>query len=186
MNLLILGGLLLLALIAIVAAVLLVMGERGFETRAGNSVLMNPMAMPAAATGTLTKTGAGTGMPNGRSAATESLSSQRLGSAAGMTSPATSASTSTPTPAPTTRTLPSMSKESIPPTEVEEESGGTGLDGEFHELSAELHALHTRAQEMERRISTLMEIVDRLEHDHGGVVAIDIDADGDDSSISPI
>jgi hypothetical protein len=176
MNLLILGGLFLLALIAIVAAVLLVMSERGGETRSGNSALKNPMAMPAAASGTLTKTGAGTGMPNRRSAAIEPPSSQETGSATGMTPPAPPDSTSIR--ALTTRTFPTMSQESIPPTEAEEEPGATNLDGEFHELSTELRALHTRAQEMEQRISTMMEIVDHLEHDHSGYLEHDHDSQG--------
>lgn len=77
-----------------------------------------------------------------------------------------------------TRTLPSMERESFPVTEAQEEQDSSNLDGQFHELSAELRALHSRAQEMEQRIGMLMEIVDRLEHDHGSLFDISSDSEG--------
>lgn len=174
MNILILVGIFLLALIAIVAVVLLVMSERGAENSMENSAMMNPPAMLAADSGASARTG---GEARRSRRATISLSPQEPDTATGMRA-ADAASTAAPVSSPMTRTLPSMKRESFPITEAQEEQDGSNLDGQFHELSAEIRALHSRAQEMEQRINMVMEIVDRLEHDHDGF--LDISSDSED------
>ncbi len=174
MNILILVGIFLIALIAIVAAVLLVMGERGAETSAGDSAMLKPEAIPAADTSASARTEA-RGEAR-RPMATIKLHPQEPDTATGM-----EAADATPTgvsvSSPMTRTFPSRDREGFPLPEAQEGPGVRNLDGQFVELSAELRTLHTRAQEMEQRISMLMEIIDRLEHDHGGLLDMGIDSE---------
>ena len=46
-------------------------------------------------------------------------------------------------------------------------------NGQFHKLSDELHALHTQAQEIEQRLSTLTEMVERIESDQRQYTSVD-------------
>lgn len=46
---------------------------------------------------------------------------------------------------------------------------GSLLDGQFHELAAEIRALHQRAGEIEQGLSALTEAVDRIEREQDGV-----------------
>jgi hypothetical protein len=163
MNILILVGIFFIALVAIVAAALLVMGERGAESNAGNSAITNPAAIPAAASGAGTRAGAGRSMP------TIPLSAQASDATDRGVAPSASVLP------PMTRTFPSLDRERFPLTEAQEEPDS--LNGQFHELSAELRTLQTRAREMEQRISTLMEIVDRIERDQDGLLDIGIDSE---------
>ncbi len=45
-------------------------------------------------------------------------------------------------------------------------------NGQFHRLSDELHALHTQSQEIEHRLSTLTEMIERIEHDQNHFVSV--------------
>src|SRR5256884_2805144 len=49
------------------------------------------------------------------------------------------------------------------------------LNGQYHELANELHALHGRASELEQRLSALTEIADHIEHTRAGSVSIEED-----------
>ncbi|OLE05213.1 MAG: hypothetical protein AUG82_05045 [Ktedonobacter sp. 13_1_20CM_4_53_11] len=122
MNLLIIGGLLALGLLAIVGAVFLAMGEK----RA---------AAPS---------------PSATAKTTQPLKQPTGAAAAKM--PAT--------------------KETLPA--VREETPLV-LNGQYHELANELHALHGRASELEQRLSALTEIADHIEHTRAGSVSIEED-----------
>ena len=47
------------------------------------------------------------------------------------------------------------------------------INGQFHTLSVELRALHTQAQEIEHRLTTLNEMVERIEPDQSHYVNVD-------------
>lgn len=45
-------------------------------------------------------------------------------------------------------------------------------NGQFHELSVELHTLHGQAQEIEHRLSILTEMIERIERSQGGRTSV--------------
>ena len=47
------------------------------------------------------------------------------------------------------------------------------VNGQFHKLSDELHALHTQAQEIEQRLGVLTEMLERIEHNQNQYVNVD-------------
>ena len=49
------------------------------------------------------------------------------------------------------------------------EQGFSALNGQFNELATELRALHREAQDIERRLSVLTEMVSRIEREYGEV-----------------
>ncbi|HLI05965.1 MAG TPA: hypothetical protein VKV40_05290 [Ktedonobacteraceae bacterium] len=167
MNVLILGGIFLIAFIAIVAAALLAMGERAPEINAGNSAVTNSVAIPAAAADT--SAGTGTGGDAGKPVPTIPLTAQAPNTAGrDLSSPASVSSS-------VTSALSSPDRESFSLAEAQEEP--ESFNGQFRALSAELRALRTRAREMEQRLNMLMEIVDRIERDQGGLMDIGIDSE---------
>ena len=46
-------------------------------------------------------------------------------------------------------------------------------NGQFHSLSVELQALHAQAQEIEHRLSTLTEVIERIGHNQSHYVSVD-------------
>ena len=78
--------------------------------------------------------------------------------------------------APTQPSLPAPKEEIISQNTVPVQQKAQSFpvaNGQFHKLSVELHALHGQAQEIERRLSILTEIVERIEHDQSHYVGID-------------
>ena len=122
MNLLIIGGLLALGLLAIVGAVFLAMGEKraAAPSPSATAKTTQPLKQP-------------TGAPVAKMPATK-------------------------------ETLPAVREETL-----------LVLNGQYHELANELHALHGRASELEQRLSALTEIADHIEHTRAGSVSIEED-----------
>jgi hypothetical protein len=70
-------------------------------------------------------------------------------------------------------TVPGASDRLIAPVPVapaaHEERSFPALNGQFYELAAELRALHSEAQDIERRLGVLTEMVSRIEREYGEV-----------------
>lgn len=125
MNLLIIGGLLAIAVVAILVAVLLGMGEQRAEKSRIN--------------GGVTPVSTGT-MPSVEQPATSSRAVERGDS---------------------TRQLPSLAEK--PLQSVEEDQQLYALNGQLHELAAELRTLYQQAWELERQLRGLTEKADHIE-----------------------
>lgn len=54
-------------------------------------------------------------------------------------------------------------------TGAHEESGFPALNGQFYELAAELRTLHSQAQDIERRLGLLTEMINRIEQEYGEI-----------------
>jgi len=132
-NILILGGLLLLGIAAIVVAVVLLLGEQRAEKARATSVTPStPAASPVALEA-----------PRPRPART----TQRLAA-------------STP---PVRQSVPTAPVRETPLQARADEQQHFALNGQFHELAAELRTLYQQASDLEQRLHTLSEIADRVE-----------------------
>lgn len=135
MNLLIIGGLLVIAAAAILGAVLLSIGEQRAEKARANGV---PAPVPT-------------------NVSLSANSTSNMGSPANRTAPVRLA----------------------PPVTVERSFSPRGddqqisaLNGQFHELAAELRTLYQHAWELEQHLRVLTEAVDRIEQSQGGRFSI--------------
>lgn len=129
MNILIIGGLLLLALVAILSAVLLALSEQRTANLRANGRATPRNSMPVA----------------------EQL--QTASRPAAQT-------------APLRQNLPTTAESQLP----------YSLNGQFHELAAELRTLYQQAWDLERRLRSLTEIADRIEDIQSGQFSIEEEA----------
>jgi hypothetical protein len=74
-------------------------------------------------------------------------------------------------PSPVTETF-SVPKDATYPTQSEENYFPVSR-GQLHELSAQLHTLHQQAQELERRLSVLTNMIEHIEHLQDGRLGIE-------------
>lgn len=58
---------------------------------------------------------------------------------------------------------------------VEREQGLSRLNGQFHELVGEIRSLHQQAQNLERRLGVLTEMVDHIEHTQSNHTSVEED-----------
>jgi len=58
---------------------------------------------------------------------------------------------------------------------VEREQGISSLNGQFHELAGEIRSLHQQAQNLERRLGVLTEMVDHIERTQSNRTSIEED-----------
>ena len=140
MNFLIIGGLIVIGVLALVGAIFLGMGEQ--RTARNNRVEPELPAAPAAAP-TITRQ---LSQP-AQSVPTQSVSR-----------PLTETPTLTrPTPSYSVPTEPSFASQE-PTREL------PTLNGQFHEVVSEIRTLHQQALHLEQRLNILTDMVDRLEH----------------------
>jgi hypothetical protein len=141
MNLLIVGLLFVVALLAVGGAIWLALGERQVSRNA-------PAHVEASATARQVPTASTTDRQRGPGERT--------------------AATSTPTPAPVE---PGGLVTAPAPTHpaAHGEQPFSALNGQFYELGTELRALHREAQDIERRLGVLTEMVSRIEREYGEV-----------------
>jgi peptidoglycan hydrolase CwlO-like protein len=133
MNLLIIGGLMAIALVAILAAVLLGLSEqRAEKARASASPASSAGAPPAA------ETSVAAGQPDVENA-------------------------------PIRQALPSAKGPG------KDEQALSALNGQFHEFASELRSLYQQAWELEQRLRSLTETVDRVEEVQSSRVSIEED-----------
>lgn len=132
MNILILGGLLLLGIAAIVVAVVLLLGEqRAEKVRAATVAPSTPAASPMALEASRPR---------------PARTTQRL-------APST----------PVRQSVPTAPARETPLQARADEQQHFALNGQFHELAAELRTLYQQASDLEQRLRTLSEIADRVE-----------------------
>jgi hypothetical protein len=58
---------------------------------------------------------------------------------------------------------------------VEREQGLSRLNGQFHEMVGEIRSLHQQAQNLERRLGVLTEMVDHIERAQGNHTSVEED-----------
>ncbi len=153
MNILVLGGLFLLGMVAVLAAIWLVMSERGNENGAVLPAAASTTAMsPAPASSPAT---AGAGRPTKRlTVPLQTAEAERRNTRASL-------SGSQRLPTPPGRNFASAG---------EDDRYSPALNGQMRELAAELRSLHIRAGDVEHRLSVLVEMVERIEHDYSDLV----------------
>jgi len=148
-NLLIIGGLFAVAILAIIGIVLLALSERGTETtRKANAQLTAPtVAKTARPTVPLNipENGEHAELPVAKESVIQRRTFPRKGEAASANH--------------------------------EENSLLPMLNGQFHEFVDELRDLHQQAWELEHRLSTLTQMVDRIERTQTNRISIEEDAE---------
>ena len=149
MNILIVGGLLILGIAAILGAVVLVISDQRKETARTNSLKLDSDARSSVPT-----------VPQIPPAQKELVPPQSV-TATTATRP------NRPSTARTSLTLNSRQDEGIEKLPV--------LNGQFHELANEIRSLHQQAWQLEQRLSVLTEMVNHVEHsqDQGSHYSVD-------------
>ncbi|HVB25508.1 MAG TPA: hypothetical protein VNG51_26460 [Ktedonobacteraceae bacterium] len=150
MNILIVGGLFAVAILAIIGIVLLSLSERGAEAARKASAQSASLAAPTLAKSarpTVPLTPQEHSEPVTRPAAKEAVIQRR--------------------------TFPRKGEAAS--TDHEENSLLPMLNGQFHEFVDELRDLHQQAWELEHRLSTLTQMVDRIERTQTNRISIEED-----------
>ena len=166
MNILVLGGLFLLGMVAVVVAILLVMSERGNENGAALAAAAPTAAMTTPSAPASSPPKAGPGGPTKRlTVPLQAAETERGNTRASL-----------------------LGSQSLPTTPGrnfvhagEDDRNSPALNGQMRELVAELRSLHIRAGDVEHRLGVLIEMVERIEHDYGGLVEVDLD----EAEVSP-
>lgn len=149
MNLLIIGGLFAVAILAIIGIVLLSLSERGAEAARKANVQSTTPTVAKTARPTVPLNTAGNSGHAELPVAKESVIQRR--------------------------TFPRKGEAAS--TDHEEISLLPMLNGQFHEFVDELRDLHQQAWELEHRLSTLTQMVDRIERTQTNRISIEEDAE---------
>ncbi len=147
MNILIIGGLFAVAILAIIGIVLLFLGERGAEATRKASIQSPapaPTTVAKSARPTVPLTPTENHEPTARPVAKEPIIQRR--------------------------TFPRQDETAS--ADHEENALLPMLNGQFHEFVDELRDLHQQAWELEHRLSTLTQMVDRIEHSQAHHISI--------------
>ncbi len=149
MNILIIGGLFAVAILAIIGIVLLFLGERGAEAARKASMQSPAPTVAKSARPTAPLTPADNHEPAARPVAKEPVIQRR--------------------------TFPRQAEAASADADHEENALLPMLNGQFHEFVDELRDLHQQAWELEHRLSTLTQMVDRIERSQAHHISIEED-----------
>jgi hypothetical protein len=145
-NVLIIGGLFVLAIVAILGAILL---SRGDEAN-GAARTATAAAEPPEQTNLIARSGPGV--------ANSTNQADTAAQAASLSVPAAGTLYTPPPPADPETSNPSAAARLAQPV----------LNGQFHEVAGEIRTLHQQAWQLEQRLSVLAEMVNQVERSQGG------------------